>query len=57
MKKSILIFAVLAFSLGMFAGAPDCFGEVVSDVAAAEEQTKELASSVSYTHSEPTRPY
>lgn len=44
MKKLILIFAVLAFSLGMFAGAPDCLGETVSDAAAATEQTKELAS-------------
>ena len=44
MKRFILIFAVLAFSLGMFAGVPDCLGETVSGGTAVTEQTKELAS-------------
>ena len=44
MKKFILVFAILGFSLGMFTGIPDCLGETVSDVTAVAEQDKELAS-------------
>ncbi len=44
MKKHVLIFAVLAFSLGMFAGTPDCLGETVSEGTAAAEQIERLPS-------------
>lgn len=44
MRNFILVFAVLAFSLGMFAGVPDCLGETVNGGTAAAEQTGELAS-------------
>ena len=45
MKRFILIFAILGFSLGMFSGIPDCLGDTVSEVeAAAAEQDRKLAS-------------
>lgn len=44
MKKFLLIFAVLAVSLGMFVGTPDCLGETVSEGAAVAEEIEKLPS-------------
>ena len=44
MKRFIFIFGILAFSLGVFAGTPDCLGETVSAGAVAAEETRELVS-------------
>ncbi len=44
MKRLVLIFAVLAFSLGILTGTPDSFGETVDQGAITTEKTEELAS-------------
>lgn len=44
MKRFIFIFGILAFSLGVFAGTPDCLGETVSAGAVAAEETRDLVS-------------
>ena len=44
MKRFIFIFGILVFSLGVFAGTPDCLGETVSAGAVAAEETRELVS-------------
>ena len=44
MKRFIFIFGILAFSLGVFAGTPDCLGETVSAGAVAAEEPRDLVS-------------